>query len=413
MPKEIAEDVSFRKNALIVLLIIALCTVLVMQLVPNEPLGMHTGAVSPIVPDDGTKAKEDDAPSEIRFSMDVHVTEPSYRALSELLREAERELPHVRIELASHPMQNSEGRLVTAAESGELADLLLLDFDWIGTFAASGYLARWPAGYPASGDDPLSQAVSWNGYRWAVPFETDPYVVAYNGSQEALSPDEALPNTPEEWADFRVRRSAAGMADGLVYSDPDDPRAFVSLLAAMGGGWERLEDGQLVPDENSLSAMDLLFGSIPEDDKSGPLYPLAVTEKLEEEEMWRRFSEGSLPLVVVPLSRLSAQGFAGNRIPGLVEDDLPVSPWINGTAFAVSSTASDPAQAFEFLVTLLSGHDPGKEAILPSRGHSPFAGEPDLADSLGELADAMSLLYAGEIDAEGFLERMVANKPAP
>lgn len=401
---------SLRRNALIVLLILLLCTLLVMQLVSSQPFGTETGGMTIDPPEGGTETQAEEEQPEIRLSLDVHLPEADYRQLASLVHRAEDALPHIVIEAVNHPPEDARERLLDAADYGELSDVVLLDFQWASEFAAAGYLARWPKESGPSGENPATRMTGWNGYRWLVPYQTDPHVVAYGGSLDPDNPEESLPRTLEEWAEWQAERSADAAHEGLVYADPDDPRAFMSLLWAMGGKWEQ-RDGMLVPAEDSLPILELLFARVPETDETATRKPLAVMEKMTDEDMWARFAEGTLPFVIVPLSELERRDLAHKRWPGLVEDAGPL--WLGGTGFAVSSQASDPDRAFEWLSVLLDGQIPatGWEE-LPEEAELVWQ-DPEWPDKAAALGKALPALYGGEMDPAAFLDWLKAQWPAP
>jgi hypothetical protein len=405
---------SFRKDALIVLLIVILCTILVMQLFPTEPLGTDAGTFQPVPAEEGAETRADDPRPDIRFTMDVHLPEDAYRALSNRLSQTARAFPHVSVDVANFAPDEARNRLLEAAEAGELADIVMLDLAWVGEFAAKGYLSRWPNGPGRTSEDPVQRLTGWNGYRWIAAYETDPYVVAYSGHMEIAAPGETLPRTLEEWAGLRARRGEKRVADGLIYADLEDPGAFISLVSAMGGSWQRADDGRIVPGEDGAEILGLLFGRTEAGDGGRPpLYPLAVMEKLEKEEMWRRFSDGTLPFIVVPLSELSARGLANRQLSGLTEAGAAGTFWIRGTGLAVSSASAAAEEAFDWLETLVAGRDSGTARAWQLHMLDAFGGDPELPAKLDALRSAAALLLSGETDAAGFAESLAEQRPAP
>lgn len=403
---------SLRKDALIVLLITILCMLLFMQWFPPEPPETGAGGLAAEPPDAAAAAKEDEPRPDIRLAMDVHLPEEAFRRLNERLEQMNRSFPHVRVEAANFPREGAVERLDEAAAAGELADIVMLDLEWAARFAAKGHLARWP-GHEHPASDPVQQLTGWNGYRWIAPWETDPYVVAYSGSLEAFAPGESLPRTLGEWAELADRLKAGSGVGGLIYADPDDPGAFITLISAMGGSWRRTESGMIAPGDNGREILALLFGVGPEG--GGERAPLAVTEKLAREDMWRRFADGTLPIIIVPLSELAGRGMAHRQVAGLVaaEDAGARAYWIKGTGLAVSSSSGFAGEAFEWLETLLFGRDPGTAGRWPEHMAVAFGGDPDLPDKLEALKAALPSLYAGGTGADAFLESLEAQRPAP
>lgn len=86
---------------------------------------------------------------------------------------------------------------------------------------------------------------------------------------------------------------------------------------------------------------------------------------------------------------------------------------MNGTGFAVSSTAAGEDEVFEWLETLLAGHDAGPVVRWPEGMGNAFSGDPELPAKMAVLGDSLPSLYAGETDAASFAAFLAEKWPVP
>jgi len=82
-------------------------------------------------------------------------------------------------------------------------DVLMLDGAWVAEFAAAGRLLPadlYESNVSAAADSlPLpADSVEWNGYRWAVPLDFDPYGIAWNPDRFAATSG-GLPQNQQAW----------------------------------------------------------------------------------------------------------------------------------------------------------------------------------------------------------------------
>lgn len=143
------------------------------------------------------------------------------------------------VELVNLPSGESYRDLLQQFELGESPDVLLLDNVWIRKFASSGYLLPAERYYssPLSGEV-LSVTLGqneWNGYLWGVPFDTDPYVFAYN---PALIKELGLdhpPQSADDWEKLLSSFKKQSRIPSLLAVDISEPYAALSLLWQFGG----------------------------------------------------------------------------------------------------------------------------------------------------------------------------------
>lgn len=387
---------SLRRNILIAIAIIVLCTLLIAQMLRDQATYSSAGNIS--IERTPLSAETEGAESEqiVELTAAVVVNAEQYAQLTKRNEQLREDFPHIQVKLM--PLDASEAYDYYKEQSrlGSAPDMMLLANEWVNEFAASGYLSHQLEQFIQVKNSNATELMSWNGYTWAVPYWEDPYVVAVNPTVEGLFlGDTLLPRSLEEWNMLRVIRSADGLTDGIIYYDPDDPYAFVSLILSLGGEWVREPGGMIQLSASQDRLLDLLFGASPEDDKNVPLYPLAVTEAYSPDELWSSFAEGKIPIVIARLSELQTRGFAEWQIPGLVEMEEPqYSLWRTGYSFAVASTSAYPEHAFRWLQALTEGGIGSS----PSPQDKAFEADPDLMRKMKILQEVLEELYQKQIE---------------
>lgn len=119
---------------------------------------------------------------------------------------------------------------------GDSADITLLNNRYVRLFAMQGYL-RPITGNDLNGmaADPFPQVIAvneWNGYRWAVPLDIDPYLYAEARSDNTTSPPLQSMSTDEDWMNRMT--TWAETDDKPFFLDVEDPLAFASWLEFRG-----------------------------------------------------------------------------------------------------------------------------------------------------------------------------------
>ncbi|OWR29505.1 hypothetical protein CDO73_15045 [Saccharibacillus sp. O23] len=226
-----------------------------------------------------------------------------------------------------------------AYAAGREPDVLMLDGAWVAEFAAAGRLLPadlYESNMAAAADSlPLpAESVEWNGYRWAVPLDYDPYGIAWNPgrfaaasgglpqSQQAwqaweksqLQPRDPRPSAeskagPEEEASAgqgSESRSAA-LADEIIGLPAGDVRAFSALVDLWkgkeeGSNAERLKRALQLADELRTRTY---------------LHDLSLTGGQSPVSLRTKVESGQLALAVDRLSRLGAENLPGSRVAPL------------------------------------------------------------------------------------------------
>ncbi|MDO3409194.1 extracellular solute-binding protein [Saccharibacillus sp. CPCC 101409] len=208
--------------------------------------------------------------------------EPSEFAALKQLNERYEQRSGTKVELKNIPPGRAYKAYKEAYAAGREPDVLMLDSGWVARLAASGSLlpADLYGGGGAAASDSLglpASAVEWNGYRWAVPLDLDPYAAAWNPDKFA-SDAGALPSENEAWEKWEEglegkpaeqeagsatgaearQTAAADSADGSLIGLPGgDGRAFAALLALWGATFA---DGADEPTVQAIERADRLRG---------------------------------------------------------------------------------------------------------------------------------------------------------
>lgn len=172
------------------------------------------------------------------FRVAVQVNEGEFLRLQQMNYEYMKQHAD-QVELVNLPPDESHLTLLQQFELGESPDVLLLDNDWIRKFASSGYLMPAERYYssPLSGEV-LSASLAqneWNGYIWGVPFDTDPYVFAYNPDLIKELGFDHPPKSADDWEKLLSAFKKQGRIPSLLAVDLAEPYAALSLLWQFGG----------------------------------------------------------------------------------------------------------------------------------------------------------------------------------
>lgn len=226
-----------------------------------------------------------------------------------------------------------------AYAAGREPDVLMLDGAWVAEFAAAGRLLPadlYESNVAAAADSlPLpADSVEWNGYRWAVPLDYDPYGIAWNPDRfaatsgglpqnqqawqaweksqiQAADPrrsSESKPSRDEDASEARVPKSAGSASSNEVIGLPrGDVRAFSALMAL----WKGQEEGSNA--ERVKRALQLADGLR----TYTYLYDLSLTGGHAPANLRNKVESGQLALAVDRLSRLGAENLSASRVAPL------------------------------------------------------------------------------------------------
>lgn len=252
-----------------------------------------------------------------------------------------------------------------AYAAGREPDVLMLDGAWVADFASSGRLLPadlYEGGVGAASDSlPISAAsVEWNGYRWGVPLDFDPYGVIWNPKQFTTTSGE-LPQNMEEWRSWEesflsAPEEAGDIAKPIVGFSNGDVRAFAALIALWKGA-EQEESAQSLNealaladhlrDRTYLNGTSVQSGQLPSDFRT-----------LVE-------SDG-LPLAVDRLSRLGSQDTPTSRLAPIASSFKTATLRCFGIA-----ANTDRSRESSLWIAYITGREP-QSSWYESTGHLPM-----------------------------------------
>ncbi|XID95343.1 extracellular solute-binding protein [Paenibacillaceae bacterium WGS1546] len=368
-----------------------------------------------------------------RLTIEVALDDQPFHALSNLNDDFTFRHPHIKVELRRIEPRQAYETFVRASEREEAADIMLLENEWVKSFAASGYLLPADAAFAgksmAEQFEALAGPLKWNGYLWGVPRDMDPFVLLWNRDvlRAWLGEEAELPLTLEQWtAAAEASEQTQGETAWLAIDRNDPVALFAWLESATGersdGLWEKGED----PWNGTLRGQ-----------------ALALVERMRESmlpvdetgEAVRAVLGGGALAAVVPYSEAT---LIEERWPDLavdleIDDDFWELPyiWPRGSSFAISSRteAEEAASAWIAEMTgeqaqLQNMEEHGKlpvyrsfyesdrrlAKLMPGRPgqsfphQSPIASGPDLPGLLQRAGLLWRQLADGDIGAEAWIE---------
>ena len=255
-----------------------------------------------------------------------------------------------------------------AYAAGREPDVLMLDGAWVADFASSGRLLPadlYEGGVAAASDSlPISAAsVEWNGYRWGVPLDFDPYGVVWNPKQFAETSGE-LPQNMEEWRKWEENllstpeeeKEGESTTEPVVGFPSGDVRAFAALIALWKGTEEEKSEQTL---DEALALADRLRGRTylsGVSAQSGQL-PSDFRTLVESDEV---------PLAVDRLSRLGSEETSTLRL-------APIASSFKTAALrCLGITANtDRSRESSLWIAYITGHET-QSSWYESTGHLPM-----------------------------------------
>lgn len=199
--------------------------------ISNEPVSDQSDAVTDPFYNPAPQTPQKELPLQITVSMG----EEEYDIFQQLSQDAA-EVTGTEIEIHNIEPNDEYKTLSDNFRLGESSDIILLDNQLVQSIAMQGYLR------PITGNDPSGTAAEpfssllrmseWNGYRWAVPLDIDPYVYAENRMDDPTAAPLQSNSTYDEWI---TRMNTWSEADAKpFYLDVDDPLAYASWLKFQG-----------------------------------------------------------------------------------------------------------------------------------------------------------------------------------
>ncbi|SMF88449.1 multiple sugar transport system substrate-binding protein [Paenibacillus uliginis N3/975] len=203
------------------------------SLSPSFEFTRHIGSdppgKEPVPPSQTPDTPESDlGPIQIAVQMDDAELDTLHQMNEQFMEKTGAEVEIIPMET----LGSSEESLIQKMSLGEGPDVLFIDSHWIKSLAVKGFLRPIDASQAVVPDSQLLggllSSVQWNGYQWGIPFDMDPYVLAWQADEETVS---ELPSSRKSWQDFK---KSMGKKPVFVL-DPEDPYAFAAAVSALSG----------------------------------------------------------------------------------------------------------------------------------------------------------------------------------
>jgi ABC-type glycerol-3-phosphate transport system substrate-binding protein len=424
--------VARRKSALIFVLFL----LLILILTPWASAPSPAVPVTPVQNKNTTAVSEPVAEEEPVFlKVAAALPESEFEFLQQQNEEEALRFPDITVELVRVDPRDAYSVFRQASRDGETADVMLVENEWVKSFAASGFLM--PADNAFVGEalseqfDALSVPLKWNDYYWAVPRDFDPYVLIWNLPvlRKILGESPGLPKDQDQWALLAAKTREGAVTGGWLALDGKDPLALLAWVQAVTGLrtdtiWS--EGGNAWSGTPRGDALALL-----EREKAGVLYGNDSQQIAE----W--LASGQSVAAVLPYSEAEKlRAVRTDPESAALSADLTVwnipHVWPRGRSFAVSSRSGVQDAARRWIAAMtdssvqqnnfrvfgklpvyrsLYGSDGILSSLFPARSASAFpyqppaAFGPELPVRLARLGHMWTEWSSGKIGREEWLRR--------
>ncbi|MEB3100656.1 sugar ABC transporter substrate-binding protein [Ferviditalea candida] len=307
----------------------------------------------------GTKPESDSKTLKVAVSMST----AEFTALQKINQAYEENHPGADISLQNIPGNEAYSSIKSAAQSGVLPDILLIPNGWVNEFAASGFLSYRTEDFftgrnQANELEPLVSQMKWNGYIWGIPKDADPYVLVWNKTVLSQKGLDGPPNTPQEFLSSLQLLAGPEENAPMVYIDPEDPYALISLVWALGGDWAG--EGSSSPDGKKAAGLDKLLEAVytPTIKKADKKQEKAQDKLLgkyifpKRSDPWAALNQGSFAMMIARASDFLNHRSAGigvSMLPAVRKGESVKAGWLDGRSFCVAAQSDAVTEAFDWI----------------------------------------------------------------
>lgn len=418
------------------------------------------------------EARYDETKEELKIAVSMDTFE--YLKLVALGYEFEEYNPHLKIEIESIEKHEAYDYYKRASQLGDAPDIMLLDNAWINEFAALSYLAQLDDVLANTMSEiqvaPMNAQARWNGFQWAVPKEIDPYVIAWNKDRFAEHGLEDFPRSTNDLLVLNEMLTNSEEEQAGLYTNLEDPYAFITLIAMLEQGWED-EDGVLTFPNDELLINRLEFLLYPEqaplqlaiqqdEDVAQSNGEVMIQQSSDEQEdteenvalehvynerwasgefdAWGALNYGDIAMMMTTVSdynKNAGESVSFTALPYNVGDDGLIEQqhggWILGKSFAVSSKSDMKKEAFEWIQSVTTADAqielmnaggglpsittayerlttvPNYDKVVYAIEHGRvFKAHPNFSWHLRALRDHMAMLKNGELSVSDLIEQV-------
>jgi len=211
---------------------IMLCTIFItMRGISNVPADLPSVG-NMLITDHSTSEKG--STRQVELEVEVSLSGDAFEVLQALNRTFMTLYPDITVALQNIPVDERYERLSRSFRMENAPDLILMDNEAVMQYAIKAQLQPTDDFFTSDTETQYLPAViqqlTWNGYIWGVPFQVQPYILAYHEQAWYEMTGEVMPSSIEQvWDAYRNRAL-------LIYDD--DPLAYAALADALDHSWQ-------------------------------------------------------------------------------------------------------------------------------------------------------------------------------
>lgn len=284
-----------------------------------------------------------------KLSVAVQLPEDQFAKLEQMNQSVMEDYP-LQVELTNLPAETDYNGIRQLLELGDSPDVLLLGNAWVRRFATGGYLLPAESYYPgALNGEVLGASLvqnEWNGYIWAVPMDTDPYVWVYHeGRLKELGT--GFPAKASEWDQAIQHFKKQKSFPYLVVLNYNDPYAMMSFTWQISGETEPDgEEALFKLDEEERQTLKRIDSLRP--------YLKDLRGTGEQQEVWTGLYNGESAFALVKWSEADQHRHPSLKIKFADPNSASGAMWIASRSFAVSARSENTEAAGTWISAITS-----------------------------------------------------------
>lgn len=204
-------------------------------------------AMVAVVPD-----RELSAEDIVELHVDVSMSDEAFQVLEALNKTFMERHADIKVFMKNHPRDTLYEHLHRAFRLGDAADIMLLDNEKVLQYAVLARLQPMDDYYTSESEaeyiPTLTEQLRWNGYTWGIPYQVQPYVVAFNKSAwfELTGDDQPA----------GIEQLMQAYQTGQLIFHPQDAKVYAVLAAALDADWQFAEQTGSGSEEDPKSSFD-------------------------------------------------------------------------------------------------------------------------------------------------------------
>ncbi|GFR37443.1 hypothetical protein PRECH8_07390 [Insulibacter thermoxylanivorax] len=173
----------------------------------------------------------------VELHVDVSMSDEAFQVLEALNKSFMERHADIQVIMKNHPSDTLYEHLKRAFRLGDAADIMLLDNEKVLQYAVLARLQPMDDYYTSESEaeyiPTLTEQLRWNGYTWGIPYQVQPYIVAYNKSVWFELTGEDRP--------AGIEQLMQAYQTGQLIFHPQDVKVYAVLASAMDADWQFAE----------------------------------------------------------------------------------------------------------------------------------------------------------------------------